>query len=140
MRSRTIKTDKKRKSRKKLDDPRGKEVVIVTDTPKVGSYGEVFNLSDTSGQTPVSGGSYYIFLDQAGDRITLLHPFSLEKFTIDTTAFRTAMGPKDWNPTPAKLAEFLNKMVDRQKSLKRLVENYLILLIQHYAKLAEESN
>jgi hypothetical protein len=138
MRSRAIKTEKKRKSRKKLDDPRG-EVALITDEPKVGLYGEVFNLSDTSGQTPVSGGSYYIFLDQTGSKVTLLHPFSLEKFTMDTTAFRTAMGPKDWNPTPAKLAAFLNKMVDRQKSLKRMVENYLILLIQHYAKLAEES-
>lgn len=138
MRSRLPKAKSPKKRRAKLEDPRGKDVTV-TDEPKVGSYGEVFALSDTSGQTPVSGSSYYIFLDQTGSKITLLHPFSLEKFAMDSTAFRAALSQKDWNPTPAKLAEFLQKKIALQKSLKRLVENYLLLLLQHYEKLAEES-
>jgi hypothetical protein len=131
----TVKTAK----REKVEDPRLSPDTVVTDHPAAGKYGDVFALNDVDGFCPVSGNSYYIYLDQSKDKVTLLHPFSLAKFTMDVAAFLNCRTQNDWNPTPAKLAGFLNQKVKLQKSLGRLVENYLLLLVKHYETLAEES-
>jgi hypothetical protein len=139
MKSRRSKPKSKSRKKRVYTDPRLDNVTLATDEPQVGRYGEVFAISDNSGQCPVSGGSYYIFLDQAKGNVTFLHPFSLTKFSMDLTAFRAGVGSNGWNPTPAKLAEFLSKKIKLQRDLNRLVENYLVLLQKHYAELAESS-
>lgn len=128
-----------RTKRERLEDPRLPADPLVTDEPSVGKYGEVFALSDNSGQCPVSGGSYYIFLDQSKGNITLLHPFTLTKFAMDLPAFVLARGPKDWDPAPAKLVEYFEKKFKEWRSLKREIPSYLQLLVKHYTELAETS-
>jgi len=105
----------------------------------VGKYGEVFSLSDNSGQTPVSGGSYYIFLDQTASKATLFHPFSMTKFQMDIPLFLGARGQNDWNPSPEKLASFLSKKIKEWKGLNREVQTFIPLLVKHYEKLTEAS-
>ena len=113
--------------------------LFITSDAHVGKYGEIFSLSDNSGQTPVSGNSYYIFLEQTTGRATLFHPFSKTKFQMDIPLFLGARGQNDWNPTPARLSQFLNKKITEWKSLKRDVPNYILLLVKHYEKLADDS-
>lgn len=112
---------------------------LVTDEHTDGKYGETIRIWDSTGQAPVSGESYYIFLDQSKAGITLLHPFSLTKFTMDAVAFRMGVKVNDWNPGPAKMADLLKRKIQQERELKREVQNYLLLLLQHYEKLAQES-
>src|SRR5271157_2871110 len=107
---------------------------FVTSDLAVGKYGEIFSLSDSSGQTPVSGNSYYIFLDQTTGRVTLFHPFSMTKFQMDIPLFLGARGQNDWNPAPEKLASLLTKKISEWKGLKREVHTFIPLLVKHYEK------
>jgi len=118
--------------------PNISESFVTSDLP-VGKYGEIFPLSDNSGQTPVSGGSYYIFLDQTSSKVTLFHPFSMAKFQMDIPLFLGARGQNDWNPTPEKLVAFLSKKIKEWKGLNREVQTFIPLLVKHYEKLVEAS-
>jgi hypothetical protein len=144
MRSRLPKSSSKTSSKKTSGGKRIRlaeipDQPLVTDEHVDGRYGEIVRIWDASGQTPVSGGSYYIFLDQSKIGITLLHPFSLTKFTMDTLAFQIGKELNDWNPGPGKIADLLKRKIQAERELKREVPNYLLLLIQHFEKLAQES-
>lgn len=129
----------KTKRLQKLKDPRLDAPTVFTDELKIGKYGDIFALSDTSGQTPVGGSSYYIFLDQSRSDVTLFHPFSAVKFSMDISRFCAARGNCDWNPTSARLAEILNKKIKLERELKREVPSFILLLVKHYEELANAS-
>lgn len=91
---------------------------------------------------PVNGHSYYIVLgkDSKKSLVTLLHPFSLTKFSLSYNEFREGQTECDWNPSPEKLVAFLGKKIQSEKDLKRMVTNDVCDVLKHFEQLCSDDN
>jgi hypothetical protein len=62
----------------------------------------------------------------------MYHPFSNTKFTMGKIEFLESKVECDWNPTPEKLAEFIEKKIEQNKRWGRETPSFVKLLAKHY--------
>jgi len=109
---------------------------VVEETPEpppVSRYSVVaLHVSSEKSNAPVSGKSFYIVLGREKTNYILFHPFSFTKFTMAIPEFHISLAVNDWDPSPEKLLEFLQKKIASEASLKREIPLYVQDIVKHF--------